>query len=125
MSESRRPLAQLIGIPMKVFMFLFLMAMGWGSLAGFLSHPVFLGVVILHLIMIPVMTFSTSGRSRGLKHTPDWKPFFPLLVCHSLFTAYVMPYMDVRNIAVLPGGDVTRWIGLAILTAGVTLRLGP
>jgi protein-S-isoprenylcysteine O-methyltransferase Ste14 len=33
--------------------------------------------------------------------------------------------MDVRNIAVLPGGDVTRWIGLAVLTAGVALRLGP
>ncbi len=125
MSETRRPLAQIIGIPMNVFMFLFLMFMGWGSVAGFLAHPVRIGVVILHLIMIPVMTFSTSGRSRGLKHTPDWKPFFPLLVFHSLFTAFVMPYMDARDIAVLPGGDVTRWVGFALLTAGVTLRLGP
>jgi protein-S-isoprenylcysteine O-methyltransferase Ste14 len=71
------------------------------------------------------MTWSTSGRSKGLKHTPDWKPFFPLLVCHSLFTAWVMPYMDARDLWVMPGGDVTRWIGFTLLTAGVALRLGP
>jgi protein-S-isoprenylcysteine O-methyltransferase Ste14 len=124
-SESRRPIAQIIGIPLNVFTFLLLMLMGWGSVPGFFAHPVRIGVVVMHLIMIPIMTFSTSGRSRGLKHTPDWKPFFPLLVGHSLFTAFVMPYMDARNIGVLPGGDVTRWIGLTLLTIGVSLRLGP
>ena len=125
MSAPRRPLAQLIGIPLNVLTFLLLMLMGWGSVAGFLAHPVRIGVIVLHLVMIPVMTFSTSGRSRGLKHTPDWRPFFPLLVGHSLFTAFVMPYMDARNLWVLPGGDVTRWLGLALLTIGVSLRLGP
>ncbi len=116
---------QVIGIPLNVFMFLFLMVMGWGSWAGFFAHPVRVGVVVLHLVMIPVMTFSTSGRSKGLKHSPDWKPFFPLLVFHSLFTAFLMPYMDARNLAVLPGGDALRWIGFVILALGVSLRLGP
>ncbi|TMQ72052.1 MAG: isoprenylcysteine carboxylmethyltransferase family protein [Candidatus Eisenbacteria bacterium] len=116
---------QAIGIPLNVFLFLFLMVMGWGSWAGFFAHPVRVGVVILHLIMIPVMTFSTSGRSRGLKHAPDWRPFFPLLVFHSLFTAYLMPYMDARNLWILPGGDALRWFGFAVLALGVSLRLGP
>jgi protein-S-isoprenylcysteine O-methyltransferase Ste14 len=116
---------QLIGIPLNVFLFLYLMLMGWGSVQGFFAHPVRRGVVLLHLLMIPVMTFATSGRSRGLRHSPDWKPFFPLLVFHSLFTAFVMPYMDARNLWVLPGGDVTRWTGFVLLTCGVALRLGP
>jgi protein-S-isoprenylcysteine O-methyltransferase Ste14 len=116
---------QIIGIPLNVALFLFLMMMGWGSIGGFFSHPVRVGVVVLHLIMIPVMTFSTSGRSKGLRHTPDWKPFFPLLMGHSLFTALVMPYMDARDLFTIPGGDVTRWIGFAVLTLGVGLRLGP
>jgi protein-S-isoprenylcysteine O-methyltransferase Ste14 len=116
---------QLVGIPLNVLLFLFLMVMGWGSFAGFFAHPVRVGVALLHLLMIPVMTFATSGRSRGLRHSPDWKPFFPLLVFHSLFTAYVMPYMDARDLWVLPGGDVTRWLGFAVLAAGVALRLGP
>ena len=116
---------QLIGIPLNVLLFLLLMIMGWGSWGGFFAHPTRVGVVTLHLLMIPVMTLSTSGRSRGLKHAPDWRPFFPLLMFHSLFTAWVMPYMDAHDIWVLPGGDGLRWAGLVVLTLGVTLRLGP
>jgi protein-S-isoprenylcysteine O-methyltransferase Ste14 len=123
--RSRISFAQAIGIPLNVLCFLLLMVMAWGSWSGFFAHPTRVGVVVLHLVMIPVMTLSTSGRSKGLKHTPDWKPFFPLLMFHSLFTAWVMPYMDARDQWVLPGGDVTRWIGFALLTAGVALRLGP
>jgi protein-S-isoprenylcysteine O-methyltransferase Ste14 len=123
--RSLPSLRQIIGIPLNVLLFLYLMVMGWGSVQGFFSHPVRRGVVILHLIMIPIMTFATSGRSRGLRSTPDWKPFFPLLVFHSLFTAFVMPYMDARDIWVLPGGDATRWVGFVILAIGVCLRLGP
>src|SRR5262245_12976986 len=124
--ELRLPSArQLIGIPLNVLLFLFLMLMGWGSVGGFFEHPVRTGVVVLHLLMIPVMTFSTSGRSRGLRHAPDWKPFFPLLVGHSLFTAFLMPYMDARDLWVLPGGDALRWIGFIVLATGVALRLGP
>ena len=118
------PLRQLVGIPLNVVLFLLLMVMGWGSVAGFFAHPVRVGVVVLHLVMIPVMTLATSGRSKGLEHAPDWRPFFPLLVLHSLFTAYVMPYMDARDLFTLPGGDVLRWTGFAILTGGVALRLG-
>ena len=117
--------AQAIGIPLNVFFFLLLMVMAWGSWDGFFAHPVRVGVVALHLVMIPVMTLSTSGRSKGLKHSPDWKPFFPLLMFHSLFTAWVMPYMDARDLWVLPGGDALRWAGLVVLAAGVALRLGP
>ena len=116
---------QLLGIPLNVLLFLLLMVMGWGSWDGFFAHPVRVGVVVLHLLMIPVMTWSTSGRSRGLKSAPDWRPFFPLLVFHSLFTAFLMPYMDARDLWVLPGGDVTRWAGFTVLALGVTLRLGP
>ena len=122
---SLPPLKQLIGIPLNVALFLLLMLMGWGSVDGFLAHPTRVGVIVLHLIMIPVMTFSTGGRSKGLEHAPDWKPFFPLLAMHSVFTAYVMPYMDARDIWVVPGGDVTRWVGFVLLAAGVFLRLGP
>lgn len=114
-----------MGIPLNVLFFLLLMVLAWGSWSGFVASPVRVGVIVLHLLMIPVMTLSTSGRSKGLEHAPDWKPFFPLLVGHSLFTAWVMPYMDARDLGALPGGEVTRWAGLVVLTAGVALRLGP
>lgn len=120
-----RPVVQLIGIPMNVILFLFLMVMAWGSWDGFFAHPVRVGVVVIHLLMMPVMTLCTAGRSRGVKHSPDWRPFFPLLMAHSLFTAWVMPYMDARGIAVLPGGDALRWAGLVVLACGAALRVWP
>lgn len=122
---SRVPLKQLVGIPLNVVLFLFLMVMAWGSWDGFFEHPVRAGVVVIHLLMMPVMTLCTAGRSRGLKHAPDWRPFFPLLMAHSLFTAWVMPYMDAREIWVLPGGDALRWAGLVVLACGAALRVWP
>ena len=123
--SSSTSMKQMIGIPLNVVMFLFLMVMAWGSWDGFFAHPVRVGVVIVHFLMLPVMTFSTSGRSRGEKHASDWKPFFPLLMFHSLFTAWVMPYMDARDLLVLPGGDALRWAGLLVLACGDALRVWP
>ena len=122
---SKRSWRQLIGIPLNVMMFLLLMVMAWGSWDGFFAHPVRVGVVLVHFAMLPVMTLWTSGRSRGLKHAADWRPFFPLLMFHSLFTAWVMPYMDARDVLVLPGGDALRWAGLATLVCGAALRVIP
>jgi protein-S-isoprenylcysteine O-methyltransferase Ste14 len=124
-TSRRLPFLQVVGIPLNVLLFLLLMVMAWGSWDGFFAHPVRIGVVLVHLIMMPVMTFFTAGRSRGVKHAPDWKPFFPLLVFHSLFTACVMPAMDARDILTLPGGDVLRWAGFAFLVAGAALRIWP
>lgn len=125
MARALPPWRQLVGIPLNVLLFLALMILSWGSWSGFFASPVRTGVVVLHLLMLPVMTLATSGRSKGVSHAPDWRPFFPLLVFHSLFTAMAMPYMDARDLLVLPGGEATRWTGLALLAAGVALRLGP
>jgi protein-S-isoprenylcysteine O-methyltransferase Ste14 len=125
MTTTRPSIAQLLGIPLNVLLFLLLMVMAWGSWQGFFAHPVRAGVVWLHLAMMPVMTLCTSGRSRGVKGGADWRPFFPLLVFHSLFTAWVMPYMDARDLWVLPGGDALRWAGFVLLVAGGILRVIP
>jgi protein-S-isoprenylcysteine O-methyltransferase Ste14 len=117
---SRR---QLVGIPLTVACFLLLMAMGWGDLRGFLSHPARVGLVIMLIIATPVMTACTSGRDRGVGHEADDWWFFPALVFHSLFTCLAMPYMDARDLWMLPGGDFTRWLGFALFATGVLLRL--
>ncbi len=127
MSAARAlpPWRQLVGIPLNILLFLLLMVLAWGSWSGFVASAVRVGVIVIHLLMLPVMALATSGRSRGLEHAPDWKPFFPLLAAHSLFTAWVMPYMDARDLWVLPGGEATRWTGFVVLAAGAALRVGP
>ena len=114
---------QAVGIPLNVLLFIVLMVMAWGDVAAFFAHPARAGTVLVLLVAMPVMTLATSGRSRGVASVPDWRPFVPLLVVHSLATAWIMPYMDVRSIAVLPGGDLTRYAGLALLVAGTVFRL--
>jgi protein-S-isoprenylcysteine O-methyltransferase Ste14 len=123
--SQRLPVKQLIGIPLNVLCFIALMLVAWGDVSDFFSHPTNTITVVLLLLSAPVMTLCTAGRSTGVKHTRDDRAFFPLLVGHSLFTAYVMPYMDARNIWVLPGGEALRWVGVVFLAAGVVWRLGP
>lgn len=119
------PWQQWLGIPLNVALFVLLMVLGWGDPRGFFAHPARTGGVVVLALMLPVMTLCTAGRSRGVRHAPDWKPFFPMLVAHSLFTAYLMPWMDARNVWVLPDSDALRWTGLAFLVAGALLRIGP
>ncbi len=123
--RARPPLKQLIGIPLNVLCFVLLMILAWGDPRAFFSHPTNTIAVALLVLSAPVMTLCTAGRSTGVRHVRDDRAFFPLLVAHSLFTAWVMPWMDARNLAVLPGGEALRWVGVVVLAAGVVWRLGP
>ena len=125
MREPRPSFRQLVGIPLNVLLFCLIQVLVWKDPRGFFSHPVRATMIALLLLSVPVMTLCTGGRSRGVASRPDHRAFFPLLVFHSLFTAMVMPVMDKNDVWTLPGGDVTRWIGLAFFTAGVALRIGP
>ena len=120
---TRLPIRQLVGIPLTVATFILLMFMGWGSVEGFLAHPVRALTALLFVAATPVMAVCTSGRSRGVGHEPDVPWFFPALVFHSLFTCLAMPWMDARGLWTLPGGDPLRWTGLALFAAGVALRM--
>lgn len=120
--SPRRSWRQQVGIPLNVLLFLLLMVMAWGSVRGFFAHPARAIMAALLVASIPIMTLSTSGRSRGVAHASDDRRFFPLLVAHSLLTAWVMPYMDARSMFVLPGGDLLRWLGLALFALGIALR---
>jgi protein-S-isoprenylcysteine O-methyltransferase Ste14 len=122
---NRPSVKQLIGIPLNVLCFVLLMIVAWGDPVAFFASPTRVIAVALLVISAPVMTLCTAGRSKGEKHAPDDRAFFPLLVGHSLFTAWVMPFMDARNLLVLPGGEALRWVGVAFLAAGVVWRLGP
>ena len=119
------PLRQALGIPLNVFFFLLLMVMGWGDVRGFFADPTRVLMVVLLAGAAPVMTICTGGRSRGIEHAPDVPWFFPALVFHSLFTAFVMPYMDARDVWTIPGGEGLRWAGVTLFALGVLWRLGP
>ncbi|MBI5710556.1 MAG: isoprenylcysteine carboxylmethyltransferase family protein [Candidatus Eisenbacteria bacterium] len=122
---TRIPLKQALGIPLNVAAFVLLMALAWGDPRAFFAHPVRLAMTALLVVSAPVMTLCTGGRSRGVRHAPDHREFFPLLVSHTLFTAVALPWMDARGLWVLPGGDALRWAGLVVFAAGMVWRLGP
>ena len=119
------PLKQALGIPLNVFFFLLLMVMGWGDARGFFASTPRLLMAVMLVVAAPIMTLCTGGRSRGIEHAPDVPWFFPALVVHSLFTAFVMPYMDARNLWILPGGESLRWAGVLLFAVGLLWRLGP
>ena len=62
---------------------------------------------------------TAAGRGRDDRHVRE-RGFFTLLYA-SVLVAMASPFFDARNLWVLPGGDATRYSGLALFVAGFAL----
>ena len=65
-APTGRPISirQIIGIPLNVFLFLFLMVMGWGSVAGFFAHLPVVG----EFVAIGINRFYGGGERCAWRH---------------------------------------------------------
>jgi protein-S-isoprenylcysteine O-methyltransferase Ste14 len=100
-------------------------AKGWGSWSGFLGHPARAGAMVVTVAANVAAALSNFSFSRGRRESPDsrWFPIIGVGVLGFL-AAWLMPYMDRRELWVIDG-DAARYIGLALLAIGATLRIWP
>jgi protein-S-isoprenylcysteine O-methyltransferase Ste14 len=98
-----------------------LMLAGWGDARSFLAHPARAGTLVLSLLAAPVV-LRTAGTGPGVKSVPDERWFFPVLGLYGLGVTLLLPFLDARSLASLPGGDVLRYAGLVVFAVGAFLR---
>ncbi len=98
--------------------------LGWGGLTSFFSHPQFLALAILTVVLTAASFFTGASISTGVKEDRSNRWVIGALSLIGLFLAFFSAYTDRRGLLVF-GGNTLRWVGVVLFTVGGVLRLWP
>lgn len=107
------------------FIYTALSVWAWGSWSGFFSDPARAALIVVLFALVITAAFSnSSGIGSGVREDRSNRWIFVPLTVIGLQLIWLPPYLDRRNEWVW-GGEVIRWIGLALSLAGGVLRIAP
>jgi protein-S-isoprenylcysteine O-methyltransferase Ste14 len=108
----------------SVALFLGLAAWGWGGWAGLIAHPARAGACLV-MILATIAALFTDIHLGGFKR-PDARGRWLLapMILIALALTWSPAYCDRRDLWTLDG-DAVRYLGLALLSIGCVLRVGP
>ena len=98
--------------------------LGWGSFAGFFSHPARVALVIVFILLTVVALFSEGNISAGEREDRANRWVLAAFGVIGFLSAYLAPYTERREFWTFDG-DTVRWLGVALFAAGGVLRLWP
>jgi protein-S-isoprenylcysteine O-methyltransferase Ste14 len=98
--------------------------LGWGGFLSFFSHPQFLALAILTVVLTAASFFSGASLSTGVKEDRSNRWVIGALSLIGLLLAFFSAYTDRLGLLVF-GGNTLRWLGVVLFTLGGLLRLWP
>lgn len=115
----------LVGVVVvQVAVVLGLSALGWGGMTALLAHPARAAFVAEVLVFSLMALVSPMNLSSGQREAVESRWLFVLAVAGVLLLAWLLPYLDRRDLSTLDG-DAVRWAGVTILLVGGILRVWP
>ena len=121
--EQRRVLLVAVSVAQAV-VGVGLSALGWGGLGALLAHPARAALVVLSLVFTLVALVSPVNLSSGQREDVENRRLFVPGAAGVLLLAWLMPFMDRRDVWTIDG-DAARYLGVATLVIGGTLRIWP
>lgn len=98
--------------------------LGWGDTSTFFAHPARVVFVAVLVAMTVVALASPVNLSSGVREDTSSRAIFVPTAVALLVLAWLMPFMDRRDLWTVDG-DVGRWTGVAMLLIGGVLRIWP
>src|SRR5215469_5494459 len=98
--------------------------LGWRGFLSFFSHPQFLALAILTVVLTAASFFSGASISTGVKEDRSNRWVIGALSLIGLLLAFFSAYTDRLGLLVF-GGNTLRWAGVVLFTVGGVLRLWP
>jgi protein-S-isoprenylcysteine O-methyltransferase Ste14 len=99
-----------------------ILAVAWGRFADFFANPARVVATLLFELPTLVMVAYTSGFAAHERRSDESPKFLAAINIASNLSLVITVYLEGHGIWVMPGGDLARWIGVAILAAGTWLR---
>jgi Isoprenylcysteine carboxyl methyltransferase (ICMT) family len=98
--------------------------LGWRGFLSFFTHPQFLALAILTVVLTAASLFSGASISSGVKEDRSNRWVIGALSLIGLLLAFFSSYTDRLGLLVF-GGNTLRWVGVVLFTVGGVLRLWP
>ena len=104
--------------------YLWLAVLGIGGLAPFLSHQALIALAAICLILAFAASFAGGNISRGVREDRGNRWVVVVVIVAGLAMAYVPAWNDGIGFWTIDG-DAVRWLGVALVAIGGTLRVVP
>ncbi|MDR3408935.1 MAG: isoprenylcysteine carboxylmethyltransferase family protein [Methylovirgula sp.] len=101
-----------------------LAVLGLGGFGPFFSHAALVALCVVVFILLVASFFSSGNLSAGEREDRGNRWVFAAFGVLALLLAFVPAYTDRIGFWTIDG-ETTRWIGVALLVIGGTLRLWP
>jgi protein-S-isoprenylcysteine O-methyltransferase Ste14 len=98
--------------------------LGWGGFAAFFSHPPLVVLTIVIFVMTIVAFFAGGSVSPGVREDRANRWVLVVFTVVGLADGFVPAWTDRLGFWTLDA-DAVRWIGVAVCTAGLILRIWP
>ncbi len=95
-----------------------------GGVAAFFAHPALTAMLIVFFVLTIAAFFSGGNMSPGVREDRANRWVLTPIIVIGLASAYVAPWTDHIGFWTIDG-EATRWLGVALLVAGGTLRIAP
>lgn len=104
--------------------YLALPVLGWGGVSAFFSHPTFIALCAVTVILALVALFSAGNLSSGVREDRGNRWVIAVFALIGLLIAFIPAWTDRRDFWSLDG-ETLRWIGVVLYAAGGALRIWP
>jgi protein-S-isoprenylcysteine O-methyltransferase Ste14 len=104
--------------------YLLLPILAWGGFVPFFAHPALIAVTIVTFAAAIVSIPADGNVSPGVREDRSNRWVLWVIVPVGLLQAFVPAWTDRVGFWTIDG-DMVRWIGVAIYTAGTVLRMWP
>jgi protein-S-isoprenylcysteine O-methyltransferase Ste14 len=104
--------------------FLGLAILGWGGFAAFFSHPARVVLTVVGFALTGAALFSAGNLSPGQREDRGNRWVIAVFGVIGLLIAWLPAYTERMGFWILDG-DVVRWLGVVLFTAGGALRIWP
>jgi protein-S-isoprenylcysteine O-methyltransferase Ste14 len=98
--------------------------LGWAGFRSFFSHPALIALIVMLFALSGVSFFAGGNLSPGVREARSNRWVILVFVIIGFLNAYLPAYTDRKQVWTIDG-DMVRWLGVILFTAGGALRIWP
>jgi protein-S-isoprenylcysteine O-methyltransferase Ste14 len=115
---------KLVLIVLSTAVYLALAVIGWGGATAFFAHPARIALTVVVFVLAVASGFVGGNLSSGMREDRGNRWVLAAFAVISVLNAWLPAYAERHEFWTF-GGDIVRWLGVALFAVGGALRLWP